>query len=129
MIQANELRIGNYLKNNGVVVKIDALSIFHIWDDKLLKNYEPIPLTEEWLLKFGFGKEWETASGVTHKIIHEECFYHKLSDLVIFMRSEIRDIDYPFVSIAKRDVKIQYVHKLQNLYFTLTNTELTLSVT
>lgn len=65
-MKANELRIGNLLNNDGVVVTIDARSIFDIWNDEGLKNYKPIPLTEEWLIRFGFQPmtcisfNWET---------------------------------------------------------------------
>ncbi|MGK3945644.1 hypothetical protein ABK046_45785, partial [Streptomyces caeruleatus] len=55
MIKASELRIGNYLKSD-VVVKIDARTIFDIWESS--KKYEPIPITELWLYKFGFEQRY-----------------------------------------------------------------------
>ena len=56
VLLVNELRIGNLLYNDNVIVKIDARSVFDIWDDKGIKTYKPILLTEEWLLNFGFEK-------------------------------------------------------------------------
>jgi hypothetical protein len=59
-LKANELRIGNLLKRNGIVVTIDGRSIFDIWDDDgIVKlGYEPIEITENLLLKMGFKKRW-----------------------------------------------------------------------
>ena len=115
-MKASELRINNYLYNDGVVVKIDARTIFDIWDDKGLKNYKPIPLTEEWLLKFGFERtdlidnsndDW------TWLFYQKDSIYIDGSDLTIETATGIV-------------IKVEYVHQLQNLYFALTGEELTL---
>jgi hypothetical protein len=49
-LSVRELRVGNYLMKDGVMVKIDARSIFDIWEET--KEYEPIPLTEEIMVRF-----------------------------------------------------------------------------
>lgn len=109
-MKASELRINNYLYNDGVVVKIDARTIFDIWDDKGLKNYKPIPLTEEWLLKFGF----EIGYNKT-KMLDVYC-----KDFgILIERSNGGNFYY-------KKVYISSVHQLQNLYFALTGEELTL---
>lgn len=70
---------------------------------------EPIPLTEEWLLKFGFkirdGEWWidNEIFGVTFDENHEP----------------LHIWDGSFT-----DSPCKYVHQLQNLYFALTGTEL-----
>ena len=71
------------------------------------EDLSPIPLTEEWLLKFGFEK-------TTNE------YYDKNNGLVIW-------IDGQFINIEWKDrflISYTYVHQLQNLYFALTNTEL-----
>ena len=56
VLAVRSLSIGNLLKRNGIVVTIDARSIFDIWNDEgIVKlGYEPIPITMEWIEKFGF---------------------------------------------------------------------------
>ena len=56
MLAVRDLSIGNYLKRNGVVVTIDARSIFDIWNDEGINKlgYEPIPITMELMERFGF---------------------------------------------------------------------------
>lgn len=57
-MKANELRIGNYVHRQSgkmVVNRDDVYKIENVNLQSALK-YEPIPLTEEWLLKFGFIK-------------------------------------------------------------------------
>jgi len=71
-----------------------------------LINVQPIPLTEEWLLKFGFDDlgTYGYGRGNFHICLHENEFYF---------------------SINNRKVFIKHVHQLQNLYFALTGEELT----
>jgi len=74
-------------------------------------DIDPIPLTEEWLLKFGF----ENLS-LTPKFDGSKCnftFYWEVDEIVL--RENYEDI---FIT------RISYVHQLQNLYFALTGEEL-----
>jgi len=104
-MEAKELRIGNWVKlDSGTETIIRGGGINAIEMQQL--RVEPIPLTEEWLLKFGFYK-----SNVTARIdLYPE------DDGVYF---------YFNIDPAKR-VKIEYVHQLQNLFFALTGEELTI---
>lgn len=71
-MKANELRINNSVLLHGDIMHIDATDILVFSQGKLL--FEPIPLTEEWLLKFGFEKRdsstcvqwWNGINEVTH---------------------------------------------------------------
>jgi hypothetical protein len=115
----NELRIGNYVNliAEGHEKEPDTFK----WD---LEDYEfyydrmdfikPIPLKEEWLIKFGF-----------KKLRDRERF--ELEKFTIDLYSEF----FPkgrvyYNSWAIIEKKIDYVHELQNLYFCLTNKELEL---
>jgi hypothetical protein len=129
-MKTEEIRIGNYLDRNGLmeVFQISAKShmpSIRIYDhvNKCyidhsfnLQSFNPIPLTEEWLLKFGFAKnsvsrypfywhEWGT-NGV--QIIRYSDIYQK----------------YVFELGAGLDKVLDHVHQLQNLYFALTSEEL-----
>ena len=100
-MKANELRIGNWVyspnhKENYKVIRLEL-------DSEI--NAEPIPLTEEWLIRLGF------------KIFCKD-FY--LNGIIIHTRKR----GY----VLRKSVPIiQYVHQLQNLYFALTGEELTIT--
>jgi hypothetical protein len=103
-MKAQELRIGNYLKKD-VVVKIDARSIFDIWEET--KEYQPILLTEEWLLRFGFVSN-PYQDRYENKSIHVQC-------------NKTRGVTELWIENMPH---IKYVHQIQNLYFALTGEEL-----
>jgi hypothetical protein len=112
MITAKELRIGNYLSIIGITpIKIDAQRILSISNGDT--DYQQIPINEEWLLKFGFEK-----MGLYY---HFPDSFFKLEQYknknAFWLRSGTEHLDC---------VRINYVHQLQNLYFALTGTELTL---
>ena len=104
-LRAEELRIGNLININGLIVNIDARTIFDFDHDNRKK--EPIPLTEEWLIKFGLlkTKEGSFLLGCYDLIGYEDSYR---------------------ILLPKNGIlaTIKYVHQLQNLYFALTQTEL-----
>lgn len=78
-------------------------------------DFEPIPLTEEWLLKFGFEKSNNNT----------EFYTFDLSKLSIHLKSkQYADGRTYFNSWCIIEKQIEYVHQLQNLYFALTQEEL-----
>jgi len=111
MIQVNELRVGNLayyptvnLNNGNAVDEIIEVSANDIKNLEISHGYlKPIPLTEEWLLKFGFerigGQLWDC---------------NEVRGLFVF--DEFQPLAYLH---GKR-----YVHQLQNLYHALTGEEL-----
>ncbi len=117
-MNANELRTGNYIlistlqedgdfKNelfsvNSTIIR-DAEHYGSEW------NAEPIPLTEEWLLKFGFEK-------INHRI-----------DGIIYKKAWLRLTEVLMADWRGGYIgRIECVHQLQNLYFALTGEELTI---
>lgn len=134
MLNAKELRVGNYLYCKEISqfpIKVNT-----IWSDPIekgnyiihfdwegedeqtgadLSNCEPIPLTEDWLLKFGF-EEWHEHYFVLHNVIDGTSnfevtlengkAYPSIDDTCIYWRKNC------------------YVHDLQNLLFALTGYEL-----
>jgi hypothetical protein len=126
-MKAQELRIGNYLKND-VVVKIDAKIIFNIWAEA--EDYEPIPITEEWILKFGFEMFDYLVSDVFDDdfvyIAYKLMLKNKKSYYTICNR-RTDYFDFCLKVIWAEEIQlsaIKYVHELQNLYFALEGEEL-----
>ena len=126
-MKATELRIGNFCQDNvtKTTIKVveltnECITTYVIDRSKFpLKDgwkLQPIPLTEEWLLKFGFERtdlidnsndDW------TWLFYQKDSIYIDGSDLTIETATGIV-------------IKVEYVHQLQNLYFALTGEELTL---
>lgn len=129
-MKASELRIGNYINR-------PDLGDSHIRTESVLAIYErvktsgpiktifdfeditPIPLTEDWLLKFGCKKNEDTDN-----------FWNQEKDFSVeveYVRSDngVQPLFYYNLSINRKK-HLVYVHQLQNLYFALTGEELTL---
>ena len=120
---ATELRIGNIVKNNKPRYKDNILVIESIgYNDKVnifyreypICDLEPITLTEEWLLKLGFEKP-----------TNEKPYHFKIS-AVEFLHSEYQNQLKCFNgNMPLFSMNCEYVHQLQNIFFALTNKELT----
>ena len=107
-----ELRIGNYIRfiSTGDIEQIYNIVTNTRWfgNDVNYKDIEPIPLTEEWLLKFGF-KRVKHISGVQAA--------YKLENIRLNMSN--------CANFYRYKLPVDSVHQLQNLYFALTQKELT----
>ena len=106
-MKANELRIENWVNHDGRLISIE---LKHFQDILLYPNeqrkYAPIPLTEEWLLKFGFKKENNFTWGN--------------------LEMELMQREDGFWIWLGADLYLKHVHQLQNLYHALTRKELTI---
>lgn len=109
MINANELRIGNWVKNLGLDVKIEGYGIAFCAEGKLI--YEPIPLTPEMLEACGF----EKSDVYTNQ-------YQFCTEYLI----DRQDGSFGFlVGDDQSEISsFKYLHQLQNLYFALTGEEI-----
>lgn len=122
MIKASELRIGNYIshprKRVDIITEIghkevsfDKESYYarfeYTHEGYFLDYIKPIPLTEEWLLKFG-------AEKISNEIFD---FYGYIYGYFLFENNELR------ITFQSQDMsnKIKYVHQLQNLYIIFVN--------
>ncbi len=136
-MEVSELRIGNWIfDDEGSTVKVIGFSpfedsvrcdedegrmiLFDIYKDGLVRrgwenelyNCRPIPLTEEWLERFGavkrFESEWQyhlTVGGIKIYFRFNKEWYSAIEDIYLGNR-------------------IQHVHTLQNLVFALSGREL-----
>ena len=75
--------------------------------------YKPIPLTEEWLLKFGFVYDADSLT-----------FDYEYNHFVFYLERDFKDIETFSFDSSFTETKVKYVHQLQNLYFALTGKEL-----
>ena len=115
---ANELRVGNSLidsRNNEIHV-VSGNSIHSMQYTGSTEILKPIPLTEEWLLKFGF------------KYNSYSSYNLFINDFLLVVSFEDYNCNV-FIGVSYDDIDfkhIKHVHQLQNLYFSLTGDELTL---
>lgn len=118
-MEAKELRIGNWVysithKKNHKVIKLEFDSIL---------NVEPIPLTEEILLKCGFEKTGDYGDQIYYEPKNRGnrnyyiCFDHDEICFGFASNGSYTDLLYD-------DANLQHLHQLQNLYFALTGEEL-----
>jgi hypothetical protein len=110
-MKASELRIGNWYNEFGMPKQATPNLIFNLYHiglaGKIAIDCTPIPLTPEILLKSGFeafDDGWYILESFTWNI------YDKLIRWNSFQ------------------LKCQYLHQLQNLYFALTGEELEISL-
>lgn len=140
-LTTQELRIGNTIEYNGIIKTIFSINKkgfvtfetdpIEVGKQKYeqspsihISYFKPIELTEQWLLKF----ELEVIDDNPKKKPHYEgdiIFKIKLDDYFVFEFSN--SMSDGFVCYNLGSLKIKYAHQLQNLYFALTGTELTLN--
>lgn len=130
MIQAAELRIGNWIQfhDEGLKVtrswQVTMKDFFHAVSagiDFEVFGFEGIPITEEWLLNFGFVP---LRDGLFEKPTEHVIGISLVSGGTSRCQLYIGRIpNYKFTA-----THIDYVHQLQNLYFALTGQELNFSL-
>lgn len=121
-MKSNELRIGNYFLENGNIKKVNPNIIEQLFESESRKWAEPIPLTEENLLKLGFNTQYKKGwIGIDVK--HGN---GTTTDFVLSypQRMGMWQTFFAFEYDGFRFVELQYIHQLQNLYFALTGSDL-----
>lgn len=116
-MKAEELRIGNlynHVASGVITLEADWISYFAKYPELL----NGIPLTEEWLLRFGFEKDYDGNLNLYSKQLFTLKHYKGLKDVAL--------LGYQNKVLGE---SVWYVHQLQNLYYALTNSELTLKET
>lgn len=110
-IESEEYTIWNSGDDYNIVVKIEGSE-----DGYFDMKASPIPLSEELLVRFG--------AVYSHTVISIKMY--KINDYYVAIREEgFRFIHKSTNTGAYEPIKdLKYVHQLQNLYFSLTGTEL-----
>lgn len=132
-MKPQDLRIGNIINFNGIALKVGELSNkpFDEWyvvfgpDDPQMRNLKvkginPEPLSADWLVQFGFEKK-ESINFSYYKKIYERSNTKGLIEY-----SEIT-VNENCTNVFINDVficRVDSVHQLQNIYHSLTGTEL-----
>jgi len=123
---AQELRIGNWVsyrgEKEGVVSSIgsngfETIRVFNTlpFGSSDLEEYEPIPLTEEWLLRFGF----EVAKA------YDSINRYSKGKFELYSCPNPDNWAYEYaIMVGKISIELKHVHQLQNLYYALTGEEL-----
>ena len=132
MIQAQELRIGNYVLINGACQQVNSISAGNALPDSALIAFcvddveeseyctsgsvQPLPLSKEILAACGFE-------------FHEyfKCWQKKIDG----RRTDMEiNLDYDIVDFLRKPVvkQISSLHQLQNVYFALKGNELKFSL-
>ena len=119
MIKAQDLRIGNYLRCNDI--EMSSYFIVNKIDISIISDFiEPIQLSEEILLKCGFS--------ITESILHENTNAYEIKSWgrIVLINGILQSDEFYLLDGLSTEIK--YLHQLQNLYFALTNEELTIQL-
>ena len=147
-MEANEIRIGNYVNlyddfNAQVTGMTNTGDVWCVENPKnkecawVISKIEPIPLTEEWLLNFGFdnwglGTQWinqfeSYVRYVLHNVLDGTSNFE-----LHYVHSTYGDMPHnQYIISCDEDDRLNWgeeiihVHQLQNLYHALTGNELT----
>lgn len=141
-MKASELRLGNYaLSLNGIItVRGIEADYDDLYGETLINDWKessisPIPLTEEWLLKFG-------VQSIPHFTVGNTKFF----DIGRNRQLSISSVNTPNCMVFLQDMENNarhegnnpivlhnydydgplYVHQIQNLFYCLTGEELTI---
>lgn len=121
-MKASELRIGNFIHTN-IIQQVSIETLDFLLNDAIpdMSAIQPIPLTEEWLIKFGFERSdsINKSPSFFFKYVGASELHINPENGVVWI--ERRENVFKF----NNPVLIEYVHQLQNLYFALTGEELT----
>lgn len=127
MIKVNELRIGNSVLHEGKVLTVHALSENEIGVYENMfgsryypeESYDPIFLTEDWILKLGFEPIPDKNGSLYKKDYRFVYFFNTDNPHIMF--------EYDQFDINKSTRCVYSVHELMNLWYWLTGSELTLN--
>jgi hypothetical protein len=115
-LRASELRIGNwYQSNNGITAQVQAEDYMNWHVNGCWAN--PIPITEEWLLKFN-PSACANAAYLFESEIGGVWIEKFIDDKYYLTDDEANMLSF---------IEIKYVHQLQNIYHSLTGEELAIT--
>lgn len=132
MMGIEELRIGNYVEYNGCTGVVYAVHSPMPCEDEHFRDIgivelviggivtarideiQPIPLTEELLLKFGFEELYRSDFVVRYEIPQYPYIEYKWT----------KSFEWNMFIYGNKVDNISFIHQLQNLYYSLTGQEL-----
>lgn len=124
-LQAKNLRIGNKASLYGNTATIQGVDFVKHYSggNEHFDRFKPIPLTEKWLINFGFSdKDYKVGYiGIDIKLSNGMTGDFTLTKPKLM--GEWQN-NYVFELRKHRFIEIPYVHELQNLFFVINNKEL-----
>lgn len=135
-MKANELRIGNLIMYTnekdlnralrGTVLCVDIDTLMYVENNSRADFYEPIPITPEILEKCGF---WYKPGGISGADMWQGMgFWYRVKELPnqeFLLRGDFsRKKPIALKLVGWFNSNIEYIHQLQNLYFSMTGEEL-----
>lgn len=137
MVNPVELRIGNYIEYNSMIMMIDGIQSPRPMKDKrysnkylinlfdgaglitcTLEEINPIPTEEDWMLKLGF-----EVTNSKHYSKGKLSIQFPVIEQNLYPKGRVY-----YNSWAIKNEIIKYVHQIQNVYFDLENEELKLKI-
>lgn len=136
-MKAEDLRIGNWVNQTSQVFKEEPHTVVRILDLADLQNkhcrifcewedVEPIPLNEDWLLKFGFeSKKFKEIHSLSKKLVDGlyVCFHFDAKGKIKGQWFVVDEYETDMGIIDEQDYELPseiFVHDLQNWYYTTT---------
>tara|TARA_R110000868_G_C10911816_1_gene765025 strand:- start:1498 stop:1884 length:387 start_codon:yes stop_codon:yes gene_type:complete len=121
-MKASEIRIGNWIHRNDTN-QDTQLNQSYLLDNE--DNLQPIPLTKEWIIGFGFTEAWEGANDILIAPDTNMDEYGRLS-IEPIVRIESESIFYGDIHCCEISYwkKVEFVHELQNYHYFNTGKEL-----
>lgn len=113
-LKLQDLRIGNLIKDGHDIEEISVRHLQMMVEGQA--EFDPIPLTEEWLLKMGFEL---VEIGARPKYFIKPC---GTNQMILYNFKEFTRVEIVNQSITT----LKNVHQLQNLFYALTSQELTI---
>jgi hypothetical protein len=116
-MEASKLRKGNHTKQGKIISFYESGIHVGYGATFSFNNVEPIEITKEWLVGFGWGiGDFDTEYIDSVSLKNCVLIYH--TGINLFLIETLRDV----IQIEH----IKYVHQLQNLCYSLTGEELTI---
>lgn len=126
-MKATELRIGNYVgrQSSKMITNRDEVYQIENVTRKTESKYDPIPISEEWILSFNF-KEFRYM--FNNELLIGYVPFNLIShEYNTYILQKYGDKYYMMTNGDNRQIissGFDYVHQLQNIFFALTNREL-----
>src|SRR5688500_10776811 len=123
-MKASEIRISNWLMNSkDEFVQVYSLTVKKgsnrlLINDLPAKEFSPIPLTPDILHYCGFSEKISTYT-IVYMLESFRLEHDHEGDGFVLLNSE---------KLIKKPIIIKYLHKLQNIYYTLTNESLSINL-
>lgn len=137
MINSNDLRIGNWVNCTKNSLSFEILELRELYvtliKENMSCNYsdlQPVPLTSEMLSSIGFKKVVCYYMEIKKGLNLEIGLNNPQNEYYCLLRQSNRTTNMPnlYDDVVLFYSSLKYVHQLQNLYYTLTNSELEITL-